>query len=155
METNNNAITQFELKEVNFAILPFNQNWYWIFENAKPIGISKSELIEIESILKIAIEENNRGPEIDRAMNKDEFPKYSGQNADFIISLERMNRQYVPVLNKNGDKEVWINFFCDDTFDHNWKVEPVIVLDGGNCYFSLKVNVSKKTYSDLSNNGYA
>jgi hypothetical protein len=40
--------------------LPFNTSWYWIFKRIKQTEISKSELIEIEKIIKTAIEENNK-----------------------------------------------------------------------------------------------
>jgi hypothetical protein len=29
------------------------------------------------------------------------------------------------------------------------------VTDGGNCYYQIKINLSKKSYSDLHINGYA
>ncbi|WP_340067234.1 hypothetical protein [Ascidiimonas aurantiaca] len=35
------------------------------------------------------------------------------------------------------------------------KKDLMIVHDGGNGYFNLKVNLTNKTYSELSINGYA
>jgi hypothetical protein len=59
------------------------------------------------------------------------------------------------VINQEGEKEIWINFFCNEWESVGWKTDLMIVLDGGNCYFNLKVNLTNKTYSELIINGYA
>jgi hypothetical protein len=47
-------------------------------------------------------------------------------------------------LNSKGEKEVWINCFCRDG-ERDWRKNLVFVKDGGNCYFNLKVNLSRGT----------
>ena len=59
------------------------------------------------------------------------------------------------MINQEGEKEIWINFFCNEWESDGWKNDLMIVLDGGNCYFNLKVNLTNKTYSELIINGYA
>ena len=72
----------------------------------------------------------------------------------FILILNRYKRQYMPIINKYGEKEVWVNCFCEHW---NWdlKTRPVEVRDGGNCFFNLKINLSKNIYYNLMINGDA
>jgi hypothetical protein len=63
-------------------------------------------------------------------------------------------RQYVSIINSIGEKEVWINCFCD-SFYKDWKKQILHVDDGGNCFFNLKVNLSTKKCYDIFVNGYA
>ena len=133
--------TEFNLAESDFVILSFNRDWDWIFKNVQPTDLTKSELIEIENILKIAVQEKNK--------------KNKWSETDFELTLKGKKRQYVPVVNKKGEKEIWINFFCNDWESDTWKKDLMLVDDGGNCYFNLKVNLTNKTYSELRINGYA
>ena len=58
------------------------------------------------------------------------------------------------IFNHKGEKEVWINGFCN-TWDKNWKTEIILVHDGGNCYFNLKINLTSGECFEISVNGYA
>ena len=80
---------------------------------------------------------------------------YQWEKTGFELKTEGYKRQYVPVLNEKGEKEVWINFFCNDFDDDNWKTATFNVRDGGNCFYSLKVNLATKEVYDLEINGYA
>ena len=62
--------------------------------------------------------------------------------------------QYVPYTNEKGAKEIWINGFCSD-FDLEWKSEIRYVLDGGNCYFTIQLNVDTGKCLTIGINGYA
>ena len=147
--------TEFELTESDFVVLPFNKDWYWIFKNVKPTELTQSELIKIENILKIAVNENNERQKINLKKHNAEYPKNKWKETGFELKLKGKKRQYVPVINEKGEKEVWINFFCSDWGNDNWKSDIMMVHDGGNCYFNLKVNLTTKSYSELSINGYA
>jgi hypothetical protein len=57
-------------------------------------------------------------------------------------------------MNTKGDKEVWVNCFCRNAVG-NWKEELILVQDGGNCYFQLKVNLNTKKYYEFTVNGNA
>lgn len=127
IENNEKTEPKFELAASNFVILTYQPKWHWTFENAKPTELSNSELIEIENIIKKAIKENNE-------IQKSEV-KFNGYK-----------RQYVPIINNKGQKEVFVNFFCNDFGANNWKTELVQVEDGGNCYYNLKFNLVTKTY---------
>ena len=114
----------------NIAILPYSDFNFQMFEIKKKAELSKKELKEIELILK----------------NKLDYKK--------LKSLEKYFRQYVSVFNKNNEKEVWINFLCK-TQDSKWKDERVIVKDGGNCYFNVKLNLNTGKIIEININGEA
>jgi hypothetical protein len=155
IESTENTQTEFNLAESDFVILPFDKDWHWIFKNVKPTELTKSELIEIENILKIAVKENNESQKISLKKHNEEYPKNKWNETGFEIKLKGKKRQYVSVINEKGEKEVWINFFNNDWESDSWKTDLMIVHDGGNCYFNLKVNLTNKTYSELGINGYA
>ncbi|SDY06718.1 hypothetical protein SAMN05444411_1187 [Lutibacter oricola] len=71
-----------------------------------------------------------------------------------IMKLTNYKIQYVPYLNQKGEKEIWINGFCDD-FNSDWRKEIISVFDGGNCYFTIKLNLSSGECLSIGTNGYA
>jgi hypothetical protein len=71
-----------------------------------------------------------------------------------IMSLGKYKIQFVPFINEKGEKEVWINGFCSDHHT-DWKTEIVQVFDGGNCYFTVRLNISKNECIAVGTNGYA
>ena len=152
---NNTVSTEFQIPNSNYVILDYKIDWNWIFQDAKPTNLSKNELAEIEKIIEIAIKENNEQQQRNLEKHNREYPDTQWTETGFELKTERYKRQYVPAINSNGQKEVWINFFCEDWNNSNWKSEIVFVLDGGNCFFNLKVNLETLTYSELFINGYA
>ncbi len=155
IKTNKNIQTEFKLAKSDFVILPFNKDWYWIFKNVKPTELAHSELIEIENIINLAVKENNERQKVNLKKHNEKYPKNKWNETGFELKLKGKKRQYVPVINEKGEKEIWINFFCNDWESDSWKTDLMIVQDGGNCYFNLKVNLTNKTYSELMINGYA
>lgn len=71
-----------------------------------------------------------------------------------VMPLQKYRRQYMPVVTADGDRVVWVNFFCDD-FSVDWRKQIVAVKDGGNCFFQLFININRRKAYDLSMNGYA
>ena len=145
------AQSEFNLAKSDYTILTYRPEWYWIFKNAKTTKLSESELNDIEKILKIAVKENNDTRKIELKNN----PNKELLLSRYELILEGFKRQYVPIINSEGQKEVWINLFCDDFGMEYWKNELFEVEDGGNCHYNLKINLKTKTYYDLSINGYA
>ena len=141
--------TEFKLPKSDFVILSLKT------ENIKSAELTQSELIEIEEILKIAIIENNEEQKIGLIEHNKKYPKYQQTETGFELKLDGYKRQYVPIINEKGEKEVWINFFCDDFGTDNWKTEIVLVEDGGNCYYNIKINLKTKEHSELGINGNA
>lgn len=147
--------TEFEIPESKYVIIEFQTNWGRLFENAKPTKLSISELKEIEEIIKVAVQDNNENAKKSLEKHNEKNPENKMKETGYELQLKWFKRQYVPVINDKGEKEIWINFFCDDLGNETWKVDLVVVDDGGNCFFNLKVNLTNKSYSELSVNGYA
>lgn len=82
------------------------------------------------------------------------YPEHKRDTKDFIINLTLYKRQYMAAINDKGEKVVWINCFCDQ-WDKHSRTSPYIVMDGGNCYFNLKVNLTKGMCYELMVNGEA
>ena len=119
IESTENTQTEFKLAESDFVILPFNKDWHWIFKNVKPTELTQSELIEIENILKNVVKDNNERQKISLKKHNEEYPKNKWNETGFELKLKGKKRQYVPVINKKGEKEVWVNFFCSDWGNNN------------------------------------
>lgn len=121
----------------DYVIFEYREDIFVPFEKSTKTTLTESELTEIEVILKRMVREHN-----------------TGAGSIRTISLRGKKRQYVPVINKNGEKEVWINFFCGTHHD-KWRDDIVVVFDGGNCYFNVKINLAQVEYYDLIINGHA
>ena len=140
------------------AVLPFNNAYYWIFKEGKQIDLTSKDLLDLENLLKKCINENNLLQEKKfNELNSDPECVYKYIREDFIIDLKNYKRQYVAVISSNGEKEVWVNCFCSsfNSYVQNWREEIIVVQDGGNCYFNLKINLTKGEYYDFMINGVA
>ena len=151
-----NDIAEFTLNRADYTILKYNSENYWVYRNAKPTDLNSAELLEIESILNQAISDNNKVQAENLKKGNEANPENKRTETGFELSLENYQRQYVPYINSSGEKEIWINFRCGKHKTNKWKTELLPpVTDGGNCYYQIKINLSKKSYSDLHINGYA
>lgn len=139
----------------DYVILTYDPDWHWIFEKAEAANLSADELQQIEAIINRAVAEHNEAEKQALKAHNEKYPQQQRTETGYEISTEGHKRQYVPVITAEGEKQVWINFFCDDFGDELWKTKLFIVEDGGNCFFNLKVNLSKQTYADLVVNGEA
>lgn len=112
--------------------------------------LDEKELTKITKILEACIAEYNSG--IKQTFKKRGEAKYAKMYK--IKKLKNYKIQYVPYLNTLGEKEVWINGFCNES-NTNWKSEIITVMDGGNCYFQIRINLEKESCYDIGTNGYA
>jgi hypothetical protein len=67
--------------------------------------------------------------------------------------LAPYKRQYIGIM-RNGRKVIFTNFFCN-AFEVDWKTKPVVVDDGGDCFFNVLYDPVSTTFSDLQINGEA
>lgn len=112
-----------------FTYIPESQN-----SEYKPYDINQKELEEIDKILSKCFAENKS-----KLKNKNEYVK-----------------QCVIVTNTNNEKEAWINCYCKNKYDKSgFKYNLIQMNDGGKCNISVKINLTKKQYSELSIAGLA
>ena len=65
-------------------------------------------------------------------------------------------KQCIVEINKNGDKEVWVNCVFKEDFSISDRKKSIIeVEDGGEYFFNFKMNISKKMYYQPFINGLA
>ena len=101
--------------------------------------------------------------------DKSEIKIAKKQEICYLDSLEKANkkklfshkknryfRQYLGYIDNKGDKIILINVFCENNYSKEdltriWK----IVLDGGECYYQIEVNLNTKKCFKFSINGDA
>jgi hypothetical protein len=139
MEEENNKLT--ESNDIVIFGLDSTNNWMSLFEGAEPASLDKKEITQIENLFIYCF-------------NKSNIKDSSNQLHLIDRGLIEYKRQYIPYINKDGEKEVWINCFCSSfKDDKNWREKLVLVKDGGDCYFNLKINLDKNLCKDIVING--
>lgn len=68
--------------------------------------------------------------------------------------LKDYRRQYAGIV-ENGRRKIYANFFCKTAQITDWKMNPVAVEDGGDCFFQIKYDMDAGTFSNLYINGDA
>ena len=103
---------------------------------------SKEEVINAETILKKKLKETNKF-------------KINQDNKCPVIhkQLCKYNRQYLGLINKNGEKVIFINFIWAKSTPDNWNKDVIMVLDGCSYYWNIKVNIGNSSLYDLNING--
>lgn len=100
----------------------------------KPYDLNQDELVEVDQILKKCISEN----------------------ASKLRKADKYVKQCIVIINDKQEKEVLINCYCKDFhINKEYKYSLIDMSDGGNCNVSLKINLTKHTYSDLNIAGHA
>lgn len=125
------------------AIIEFNPKIGWPFDSSyKTIMLTQIEMQAVDGFLLVCITDYNN------SLDKD--------HKQWSIDLKQRNyrKQLIVAINKNGQKEVWVNCFCRIVSD-KWKTEIVDVADGGNYYFHFKINLTLNEYYNLGVNGVA
>lgn len=139
------------LKDTLKAVITDTIETRYIAKN-KPLWTpTKSQFDQIDSILIKAIKDT-------LAITNNNFK---------IKNINKFYKQYVCYKDNNGDLIVFINAFChliDKPIDscgtviwkkYDWKNDLLIVNDGGACFWSIEINLTRKKYFNFSVNGVA
>ena len=126
----------------------------------KLVQLDKPDILICEKLLKDYIYQYN----LDGARKIDSLKRYFRDvrhiiaqiyEEQFHIDLSKYGRQYIAVLNKQNHKIVYINCFCNPS-EHDYKRKDwVFVMDGGNCFFQMKIDLTVKKVIEYSENGVA
>lgn len=143
---------------IRYVVLPLDSfaERYINMPDIKPTTITDEETQQIDSILKICIAANNNGGK----------PYIHGIH----IGNNNYRHQLIPFIDKRGEKLVWVNSVCWEVNypaetirrgknkvvipEVSWRKDLIVTHDGGNCYWRVVVNLSSKTYTNLSVNGF-
>jgi len=140
-----------------YAVLKFDTiaKLYGIFEkNYKPAVLSDVEIAEIQDLLtKRVMQYNDTAYSAYKKDSIESKKRHPGSTAydGRIIHPEKYYHQLIAAINSKGQKEVWINCFCDTYLipSHSdrsyWRKHIFMVMDGGACFFHLRINLGTKT----------
>ncbi|MDT0651900.1 hypothetical protein [Autumnicola edwardsiae] len=138
-----------------YSIVNYNQEMSYPFESGEPTDLRLEEIRNVEEILERAVKENNGLQKEALKEQNAENPENKWTETGFELEKKNYYRQYVPIINEKGEKVVWVNLSCRK-LPENWQTELLPpVADGGNCYFNVKINLTRNTYLDLRINSYA
>jgi hypothetical protein len=132
---NTSQITKLNVDTNSIAIFSIKSD-LWLrkrFDTNKSFYLTNTDLKTIDELFNKCVFENN----IDTA-------------------YFHYKRQYVPFIDKDGHKKVWINCFCSDIKDDffaDWKTSIVRVDDGGRCFFHVTIDLIYNSFSDFEVNG--
>jgi hypothetical protein len=71
---------------------------------------------------------------------------------DLMQKLPGYKRQYAGIIDGDGRSLILVNAFCD-AGGTDWQSQPVLVLDGGDCFFHISYDPAAGTFSGLTING--
>jgi hypothetical protein len=134
---------------IDFVILPYDpitDEWITLaFEEGISTELTVDELEKINKLLHEVVQKYNSET------------KTSWGSAVNPIELSKYNRQYIAIINENGEKEVFINCFRSPSISKSdyWKNKFVFVMDGGDHFFQVKINLTKLIITMFNVNGYA
>lgn len=134
------------------AIIPYDSANNRYFERCKQTQLTQEDIFLIDSIIIKSV--NTYNNELEKKYNDTNEKEFRSINIEYhLINLKKYKRQYIAVTNTKGEKEVWVNIFCRTDYFLNWKTKLFNVKDGGNCFFNLKINLTKGMYYDFYVNG--
>lgn len=131
----------FDLKP-NQTIIPAAEKMEWAFgRNYKRYNPTIDDIKTAEEVLKACFTKESSGT----------------ANPFFGRKYDDYNMQFVGGELEGGDKIIWVNCFCmaESEILKKWKTDIVMVADGGNCFFNVKINLKNKEYYGLMVNGMA
>lgn len=132
----------------NIAIIPFDTTGRKESADFNRAELTIKDIKMIDSLLNYCVEKYNivafkRYEEFQRNQPESKLVK-----SDFLIDIKEYKRQYTPVVNKKGEKIVWIFCLCH-TNDNRWKKEKLLIKDGGKCYFNVQINLKTGECSEI------
>ena len=125
-------------------------------KSCKPARLTDSEIMQIEKLTAYCVDKYNKD-QLKYYNKQSKKEKITDDIEQHILMLDKFKWQIVPVINARGDKEVWVNCFRPFTnykFPY-WRQKIVFVNDGGNYFFNIKINLTKRKCFNLSVNGVA
>ena len=135
-----------------YVILDYDSLSYYKIElppNSVKSRLTQAEISKAEFLLEKSIKEYNAKQKEYFNSEHLEHPRRFPKNEEeyYINNLQKYKQQFTAVITQTGEKVVWINCLCYTV--RNWKKEIIRVDDGGNCFFDVKINISKNTYYDF------
>ena len=155
----NNSSHLQSIDSSRYAILKFDsKSNYYFDKDAKPTPLTAEDIKKIEILIDKRMAKYNKVEEAIYQKSFNETKRKYPNSIPFdnrIKNPEKYYKQFIAVINSKGEKIVWANCVCEIKDFKYWKRSEVFVDDGGNCFFNLKINLTKGTTYDLMVNGIA
>lgn len=149
-----NTVPQVSADTIDFATLPSDSSTHLITgfpRNLETATLNGTDQHLVDSLMEALVADYNN-----TLLSQKPKPSDTTASAPSPIHLKDYKKQYIAVTNAKGEKEVWANCFCKAIEKRiefvEWKKIPVKVIDGGNCFFNVKLNLSKRKAYDLKVN---
>lgn len=125
-----------------YAIIKYNSKEYsGIFKKGMPETVSKQDVGLIEQLIEDHIKLYNK-------QVQSEF-KIKTPTRDY-------SKQLIAIKNEKGERIVWANCSCYAEHKYPiWKKQITVTDDGGDCFFSIYINLSKMKCYKFYVNGVA
>ena len=127
----------FDLGQFNsYSVFTYDKKFYNYFtKDVRPYELTQKDLIELDRLLEKCFDDNR--VQLNRKSNL-------------------YGKQIIAVINNKNEVEAWISYNCKERkIKDEFEYQIMRVNDGGNCHFTLKINLTRQNYSDLSINGEA
>lgn len=121
----------------SYVVLPATR----LANGARPASLSAAELELVDDLLRKAVDA------FDKRL------RAGARSAWIDLDKRAYKRQYVATINARGEKEVWVNCFCEAPA--TWRTQEVWVMDGGSCYFQVTLNLKGQSWAGFGINGVA
>lgn len=121
----------------HYAIIPVK-----VGEEVVPsVPLSALEIYKIDSLIKQTVTRHNK--------TADQYQSIKDPGSYY--------KQLWATTNDKQEKEVFINCLCDTLAfpDWNWRKKKALVIDGGNCFFEMELNLKTDSVYFLSVNNTA
>ncbi|MFT7250865.1 MAG: hypothetical protein ACI9FW_000582 [Flavobacterium sp.] len=126
------------------------------FKNRESAKLGNNDIAEIERLLKLSVSNYNSNQVKLIPYYQKKYPNIKvGSESVGVIILNNYKRQYVPYVNRKGEKVVWVYCTINKRVHKKWKTELQFAFGGGSDYFRVTINLSNKTYEKLFDNGSA
>ena len=135
----------------NFAIIKFDKFYHGsaFDKSCKSTTLSSFEVKKLQNLLDSIVSWHNNFLRMDSGLDYNSI----------TLDLSNYKRQFIPVLNVKGEKEVLVNCICLESIANlkrvkiNWRKDLFKVNDGGKCHFHLIINLTTKEYRNFIVNG--
>ncbi len=139
---------------LDFATLPSDSTTHLLTgfpKDLKAAEINGADQQLIDSLMEAVVNDYNH-----KLVPEEKKPADTTAASPSPVNLKDYKKQYIAVINARGEKEVWANCFCKAIEKRiefvDWKKIPVKVIDGGNCFFNVKLNLAQRKAYELTVN---
>ena len=139
-----NTAVDINLDTQTIAILNYNESEFPFLKNCSQANLTNDEIVVADTLLQKFIGEYNK----EQTRQYNSFtPEQQKGHILLLLDLNKFRRQYVPVINQSGDKEIWVNCFCNN-MGKDWKREVIKSSGERMCNFKIMLNLTQsKSYN--------